>query len=229
MLKVALISRDKASSYEIKDDIKSSGIEITRRNPDCIISYGGDGTFFISERLYPGVPKVVVKKSQTCKICNTDNVRFILDLLKDKHYKIRKLEKLEASNKNKKIKAVNDIIIKNEYPGEALRFSLKINNKTYKDLIIGDGLVISTPLGSSAYFKSITRKTFKNGIGIAFNNTTEKINPLILNNKDLIEVNILRNYALLSADNDRNIIKTNKTIRIKLSEEKASIIEFNKH
>ena len=67
------------------------------------------------------------------------------------------------------------------------------------------------------------------GIGIAFNNTTEKINPLILNNKDLIEVNILRNYALLSADNDRNIIKTNKTIRIKLSEEKVNIIEFNKH
>ncbi|MEM7816858.1 MAG: hypothetical protein QXZ20_03015, partial [Candidatus Aenigmatarchaeota archaeon] len=106
------------------------------------------------------------------------------------------------------------------------RFYVKINAKKITNELIGDGIVISTPYGSRGYFKSITRKTFEKGIGIAFNNTTKKMKPMIIDDNSIIEILINRGKGVIAFDNNPRLIriKDRDVIKIKKSEKKARII-----
>ena len=65
----------------------------------------------------------------------------------------------------------------------------------------------STPIGSTGYYRSITRSTFELGIGIAFNNTTEQYNHMVLKEDSIIKVVILRGPAFCYVDNhDEEIV-----------------------
>ena len=70
-------------------------------------------------------------------------------------YKIENQIKLEIIIKGKKILCLNDFVLRNKNPYEAIRFTVNGKEK------IGDGVVVSTPFGSTAYFNSITKKKFK--------------------------------------------------------------------
>ncbi|MEK6826565.1 MAG: hypothetical protein AABX90_02970 [Nanoarchaeota archaeon] len=225
-MKIAIVNKGKYSSVDLKKELKKSGFKIVNKNPDIVFSVGGDGTFFISERKSPGIPKVLVRDSKTSKLCTNEPSKTILKKIKNKDYKIEKLIKLQARN----LIAVNDIIIRNKNQYEALRFNLKINNKKYKNEFIGDGIIISTPYGSSGYFSSITKKCFKEGnIGIAFNNSTCPVNPIIVKDNSVIEMKINRNVAIVSADNKHKTItlRPKSKIKIKKSNNCALVIKLN--
>jgi NAD+ kinase len=111
------------------------------------------------------------------------------------------LIKLEGEKNGQKRVAVNDIIIHNENVSSAVRYRVKINGVPYSGEIIGDGLVVSTPFGSTAYYRSVTQSFFRVGIGLAFNNSTERISHLVLRETAEIEVTITRGPAVLNADN----------------------------
>ncbi|MBI2022824.1 NAD(+)/NADH kinase [Candidatus Daviesbacteria bacterium] len=111
-----------------------------------------------------------------------------------------------------------------------LRSGLSLNNRkprtlSPRKLIIGDGVVIATAFGSTGYFKSVTGKTFETGINLAFNNTTEKIEPLFLNKWDLIKIKIIRGPAALSVDNNPKIptLKEYDEVKIKVSDKTTTI------
>ncbi|MFB6312158.1 MAG: hypothetical protein ABEH64_13370, partial [Salinirussus sp.] len=65
------------------------------------------------------------------------------------------------------------ICLHHREPTMAAEFSVTVDGadepRMYDELI-GDGVVIATPFGASAYFRSITGTTFASGIGVAFNN-----------------------------------------------------------
>lgn len=236
-MKISIVSRTFEDENEIKKDIeefsKSFGLvyNFVNENPDFVISYGGDGTFLIGERKFPGVPKILVKKSKTCKKCHELHIKEILKKIINKEYRIKEIPKIKANLKNsfdKELIAVNDIVIRNTLPTEAIRFKVFIDEKEI-GMYIGDGVVIATPFGSTAYFHSITRKSFEEGLGIAFNNTTEIVEPKILDENSEIFIEILRGPAVLVADNNRNFIdlKENDVVIIKKIEEKAKIVVFD--
>lgn len=210
-MKVNIVSLDKDKVTKLKKKI--SKLDFTySKNPDVVISLGGDGTFFYAERKFPSIPKILVRDKNICIKCHKNDVHSIETLLKKlskKKFKIKTLMKLVTKSKGKKLIAVNDIVIRNKDPSCAIRFSLKAGDKVYKNLI-GDGIVIATPFGSTGYFESITRKTFSNGIGIAFNNCIIDLKPLILNENSKIEFKLLREKATLSADNNKKIITLDK-------------------
>ena len=140
---------------------------------------------------------------------------------------IENLTKLEAELNGNKLIAVNDIVIRNYLPIYALRFSLEVNNKIVEQELIGDGLIISTAFGSTAYFYSVAKEVFKEGIGIAFMNLHNKENsPLILNENVIIKIKILRGDGVLACDNNPEIImlKEGDEIIIKKSAEFARMI-----
>ena len=64
--------------------------------------------------------------------------------------------------------------------------------------------------GSTAYYRSITHSIFRTGIGLAFNNSTELVNHLVLPEKSLITVEILRGPGELVADNIPESIPLNE-------------------
>lgn len=227
-MKIAVYGKTPESKKELLKAAKKAGFVYDEKKPDLVISYGGDGTFLWAERTYPGVTKALFRYSKICKKCHNLPIDHALALIKKKKYKIVNHNKLEARVDTTKLLAVNDIVIRNALPTHAIRFTLEINGRKLDNEFIGDGIVVATPFGSTAYFQSIARKTFANGIGIAFNNTTVQQKPLFLPENSLIKLTITRGEAFVVADNEpRMIVLTpGKSMTIKISNKKARILSF---
>jgi NAD kinase len=214
MKKIHIIGKDSEKILKLKKNISEFGFEYTDENPDLVITYGGDGMFLIAERIFPGVPKIMIKDSKICNNCCDLSIEEILKKYKEENFVIEKIPKLKALFKgrfeSRELIGVNDIVIRNSLPTEALRFKIKINSEFLKNCeeFIGDGIVIATPYGSNkgAYFYSITGKKFEEGFGLAFNNTTDNEIPIFLNDEKKIEVEITRSQGVLVADNNRDYI-----------------------
>lgn len=212
------------NSKDIENLLKDTDFEIVTSNPDTIISYGGDGTLLASEREYPEIPKLPIRDSLICKKCPKHDEKTLLMLLSKKNLKIKEYKKLETTILYQTFTALNDFVIRNTTPIHAIRFQITNTDK----LLIGDGIVLSTPFGSTGYFKSITRQAFNTGWGIAFNNTTEKLAPLFLKDSDIATFKLVRGSATLSFDNNPDIfnIDEGSELTFKLSKKIAKIYEL---
>ena len=223
IMKISIVGRNKS----LLEKEAKKYFKIDNKNPNIVIAYGGDGTFLYSEQLYPGVPKLLIKHSRTCIMCRNHDYSKVLPLLANKKYKIIESSKVEAILKGRKILGLNEINI-HYNPPRALRLNVKVNNKEIAKEIISDGIVIATPYGSSAYFKSITRKTFNKGLGIAFNNPTKPIKHRLISDKSVVKVKIARGEGIISVDCNKTLIpvKTGEVITIKKSNKKAKLIQL---
>lgn len=203
--------------------VENLGFKIVNSNPDVVISYGGDGTLLTAERLYLGIPKLPIRDSLVCKKCPNHDEKVLLQSLLEGKLKLKDYKKLETTFFYRTFTALNDFVIRNAEPMHAIRFQT-INNQ----LLIGDGIVLSTPFGSTGYFKSITRKIFEKGWGLAFNNTTEKTPPVFLKDEDTVAFKLVRGEATLSFDNNPDIFKIDEgsELQFKLSDKTAKIFEL---
>lgn len=233
-MKLAIIGKTEDKIKLLEKKVKEAGFIYSEENPDIVLSYGGDGMFLISERVYPGIPKIIIKDSEVCNLACKYDIETILKKLKRNSYKIVEIPKLKAIRKGRfevrELTGVNDIVIRNTLPTEAIRFRYKINNNNQSKTLIGDGVVISTSFGSKkgAYFYSITKKELKKDLGIAFNNITENKKEIQLKKDDIIEIEIIRGNGVLVADNNRDYInlERNDKIKIHLIEEFAKILRI---
>lgn len=228
-MKVAIVSKNN-SKTSLQSLLKNAGFKIVTKNPDVVVSHGGDGTFLVAEQLYPGVPKAAIKfgKSRTCFICSFISPEDVVRTLRKKKYRIRHLKKLETSFRGRKLRAINDIVVRNKLQTEAIRFSVYVNNKEIYKELIGDGIIAATPIGSTSYFYSAARKSFSRGIGIAFNNVYGKsVGPLFLRDRDVVKFKLLVGEAYVSADNSKHLITLKKggSVNIKVSKETALIVK----
>ena len=227
-MKVAVEGRMK---HLIERELYKYPLKLDRKNPDVVISFGGDGTALFAERKYPGIPKVLIKHSRVCIQCKEHDYRKVLYLLAKRKFKVIKEIKVEGivnDDPEKRLIGLNEIGVHNQIP-RAIRLTVKINGKVAVPNLIGDGLIVSTPFGSSAYFYSVARKKFKRGLGLAFSNTTKKIKSMILDSNAKIEVVVTRGGGWMTADENQKIIelKDGDMIKIKKSSQIARIIVFD--
>ena len=233
MKKAAIIRKRGKPIGQFKKWLVKSGCTYSRTNPDFVVSIGGDGTFLHSERVYPGIPKLLVRESKICHKCDEGVFEKMIQRVKDWKFIVKEEPKLEAivyskNKKPKKLIAINDIVVRNLHPTRALRFGLKIANKKIDGELIGDGIVVATPFGSSAYYYSITRKKFENGIGVAFNNVTKRKNPVIVKDTSKVVLNVIRDKGVVGADNNQRVIALNRGDRVEIKKYKhgAKIIRL---
>lgn len=92
---------------------------------------------------------------------------------------------------------LSELTIVNADQTAALRFNVKINGKLFGENIIGDGFIVSTKLGSTGYYKSITRTMFVEGIGIGFINPVYSIPNVICKQSDTIEFELIRSSTII--------------------------------
>lgn len=224
--KVAVIGRNKAT---IQPVLVKKGFDVVTKDPQFVISYGGDGTLMQAEFNYPGIPKIILKDSTICKKCSLLPNDKVLELVRKNKYALEEMMKLEVSSGRKTFYALNDVIVHNNDPRHAIRYSLSINGKLTSPEIIGDGVVVATPFGSTAYYRSITDSFFELGIGLAFNNSTEQADHMVLKEDSVIEVEIMRGQAVVYADNqdDKILLDEGNRVTIKKSHLKAIIVNPN--
>jgi len=209
MKRIHIVGRDLEKVKGMKEDLEVLGFNYVEENPDLVITYGGDGMFLIAERMFPHVPKISIKDSEVGNKCCDLDLKEVLKKYSSGDFEVEEIHKLKAVHRGRfetrELIGVNDIVVRNSLPTEAIRFNISIGGNILREFV-GDGVVISTPYGSRGYFSSITKRNFDEGIGVAFNNVTKLHEPLVLSKDEKIEIEIVRGPAVLVADNNRDFI-----------------------
>lgn len=213
---------------EIEPFIKKAGFKIVTDNPDFVISYGGDGTIMQAEYAYPGVPKIILKGSRICKKCSTLSNEEVLEKIKLQEFKIEEIKKLEVHAGGKILYGMDSILVHNKNPRHAIRYRVNINGKDMGHEVIGDGVVVATTFGATGYYRSITDSFFEVGIGLAFNNSIEQADHMVLREDSQIKLYIIRGTAEVFADNQKDGVELNdgEELLIKRSNKIAKLIVF---
>lgn len=215
---------------ELIPQLDALGLEHVEQNPEVVVSYGGDGTLLAAERAWPGVAKVTLRDSKRCRTCSHDSNEAILRHLSEGKLKRTEFIKLKAETGRKTLTCLNNVLVRNAIITSGVRYHVWIDDEAYgQDEIVGDGLVVSTPFGSAAYYRSITHSTFRVGIGLAFNNSIEPINHLVLHQDSQVRIRIQRGPALLAGDQPPDEFPLNQgdDILIQRAETNAVILSYD--
>ena len=239
----------------VKKLCRKLGFKIEQKHPEMVVTFGGDGTILHSERLYPGVPKLCARFSQHCLKCGVgtyfhsklhhgEHVSLLHSsaaleaalkkISSRKSVRVKLEEKLQATVKRKgkeifHATALNEVQVHNKNPLHAIRGVACVGSNC--QTFIGDGVIVATPFGSTGYFYSVTQKSFKKGVGMAFNNPTTKTPPVIgeLEGKG-VRIFIERRNGLLICDNDPKmfLLAARDEIVVKKSKQNAWFVHSSK-
>ncbi len=172
-------------AHKLTQELVKAGFEIVKDHFDLGISVGGDGSFlrmvkstnFNENIYYIGVNSGTLGFLQEINI--EDTVDFVKRLSLGK-YKVEKISIQETTvttdKKEFKYKSINEIVVRNRYFKTA-KILVKVDDELLENFT-GDGLLISTSTGSTAYNMSF-------GGSIVYNTLkTLSITPIApLNNK----------------------------------------------
>lgn len=192
---------------DILPKLRERGLIPVEEDFELVVAHGGDGTLLRAEREYPGVPKLPLRDARTAPLCRDHGHDRQLDDFLAGRLRIKRLPKLEGLASGGRRIALNDIFVHNRDRSSALRYQVRIDGELYAHEIVGDSVGVATVHGSTAYYRSITHSIFRVGIGLAFSNSTEEVNHLVLPDTAEIAVKIVRGPALLAADNDPALIE----------------------
>lgn len=212
------------------------------KDVDLAIIVGGDGTFLGAARFYApyGVPLfgINIGRLGFLSQLNPDNLEYGIQQILQGKFKIEERFMLKAYNEdeshNIEYTALNDIVIKSGSISRTAQLFLYINDKHVCDYI-ADGLIISTPTGSTAYTLSAGGPVVVSDLDamvivpICPHSLTSR--PIVIPAKELISVKVESdtNKIYLTADGQENAkLKSNDIIHIKQSKHKAKLILLEK-
>lgn len=226
--KFFIYAKNAEKGERVRHLVEERGFKYSSESPDFVITVGGDGTYLEAEHQMPGIPKLLVRDSLHCFKCLNEPLDKILEIVLSGEMGIQEIIKLEAIHPCGKLLAVNEIIVRNENPTRALRFKAIVDGEEIESNIIGDGIVVATPFGSTGYYQSVTRSTFSRGIGVAFNNSTEEKKPLAIGDRSELQVEITRENGQLAADNNPAIVRVGEgdKIVIRKAAEVARLVTY---
>jgi len=204
--------------------VREIGFELDDAAPEVVISYGGDGTLLGAERDWPGVPKLAIRHASTCRKCSDHEDAVVLQRLARSELSRDVLIKVAAEAKGRRLLGLNEVCLDKAIPTSAVRYRVWIDDVPYSNEIVGDGLIVATPFGSSAYYRSITRSIFRLGIGVAFNNSTEQVDHLVLRDDERLRIVITRGPAVLCADNAPDPVRLSEGNEVEVGKAEESAV-----
>lgn len=247
MKKLLIHSNDKTSSHNLKKNILAIlpdfNFEIDEENPDYIVVLGGDGTMLSAIRKHSNknVAFIGLNTGHLGFMSNNvlDNVSGILSNLKDGFYKTETLSMLTVhaitkDNKKYSSNAFNEVVVKHTLPS-MLSTNITINGNFF-NRFTGDGVIISTPIGSTGYaiwsggsalhgdIKAIQMTPISpnsNAINNPFSNS------IIMPEESKIELNILKDFkrkTIISVDGKLLANNYISKVKVEISDVKVRLI-----
>ncbi len=123
-------------------------------NVDFIVALGGDGTLIsISRRAYKYDKPVLGINAGNLGFLtdiNPDNIEEFLNQFLEGKYRIDKRMVIEITYQDKKLYAFNDVVISKDVISSMINIQVD-TNESFLNTYRGDGLIFSTPTGSTAY------------------------------------------------------------------------------
>lgn len=225
--RVLVVGRDRRL---LLPHVEEAGFELvdTPAEADFVITYGGDGSLLGADRDFPNLPKLAIRNNEEYIKCEDHHDLEVLRKVRRGVHSVRLLPRLRADAKGRTLSGINDVVFHNAHFTAAVRCRVRIDGKSYSDEIVGDGIVVATPFGSSAYYRSITTSVLRVGLGLAFNNSTEAVNHLVLDAKSVIEVEVTRGPGQVMADNSPEQIAVDRgdILTIRMGDDAAEIWEI---
>lgn len=143
---------------EVKDKLIKNGFNIDDTDYNIAIAIGGDGAFlrmvketnFKSDVLYLGINTGTLGFAQEIHVNELDE---LIENLKTGNYKVNEFgvqeTNLYSNNENSKFYSLNDIVIR-DMELNTLKLDIFIDDALLEHFV-GDGILVSTSFGSTAY------------------------------------------------------------------------------
>jgi len=213
--------------------LKGFSLEELCHKVDFLISVGGDGTLL-------SVVRKSFKYDKPVLGINLGTLGFLTDIsmdqlpkfigdLKNNVYKIDSRMMVEGSVNLNKFVAFNDIVISRKSISSMIKISAKIDGKHF-NTYFGDGVIISTPTGSTAYNLSVggpivypLTEAFI-VTPVAPHSLTQR--PLVMPADFEIEFIITDNQGAVVIVDGQDIyeVEQNQSIKIRIASKKAKMI-----
>ena len=146
----------KSIFFKTKNILEDYGFEVSSSfNSDAILNLviGGDGTFLkaVHDTNFTNIPFIGINTGhlgfyQEVEVGEIEN--FVKDF-KDGNYKVEELTILESQVNKKRMDSLNEVVVKSN-KNQIVRLKVFIDGN-FVENFQGDGLIIATPHGSTAY------------------------------------------------------------------------------
>ena len=235
-----LLESDKIDLSRVLHKETVSDINTIMKKAKFIISIGGDGTIISTIRKLIGYKKPIlglhIGGLGFLAESNSDNYKKrILNILNNDYYiENRMLLKVFYTNKNISYDVINELVVDKGYSGRTIRTNVGISNQ-YVNTYESDGIIFSTPTGSTAYSLSAGGPIVHSKLDLIVITPicphTLSMRPLIVSSDEKIEITfesdkINKDLSMTIDGQIQEPIDSSSMIFIEKSNHYASMIKF---
>ncbi|WP_276877210.1 NAD(+)/NADH kinase [Anaerococcus hydrogenalis] len=228
-----------------KSILNDFGYEVSPNyNPNACLNLviGGDGTFLnaVKNSKFSTIPFIGINTGHLgfYQEVSPDNIEDFVKCFSEKKYYIEKLPMLESKIGRNQINAVNEVVVKSNR-NQIVRLRLFIDGNFIENFS-GDGLIISTPHGSTAYNLSSNGAILHQSlegfqltpIAPVFSSLNRSLKaPIILPKNAEIEINVSKrdNYHTVFLFDGKEFKSNNFKITTKISNKELKKLILNKN
>lgn len=238
VMKLAVYSKDNLKGNPTKvsltNDLKSLGHRVVEVDCllkvdafDCLLVFGGDGTM-LHASTEVDCPIIGINLGNVGFLTQFESsvtAKQLVEAISNGRYEFRPLLETTCGGLNQF--ALNDFVVKTT-SNRPIFFSMKVDGQ-FVDKYHADGVIISTPTGSTAYSLSAGGPIVSPGVNAIIINPicphSLHSRPLIVSGDSKIEVLIEGGSGILVADGDRQVdVDNSTTIEITKSAKQARFV-----
>ena len=234
------IEGSKELSERILEYFKSSVVSSIKQidvkdDTSLVIAIGGDGTILKCARncAPKDIPLFGFNMGRLGFLAQgmPDKLDEVIQKIKNKDFRIEDRIMISAIVNNKEYRALNDIVIKGASYSRTSTLSLYVNNELVSDYL-ADGLIISTPTGSTAYTLSaggpVVSPDLDCLIIVPICPHTLSARPVVIPSKERITIKMSEGNKFKLTSDGQEGIEIKDKIEIKKSAKSAKLILLNK-
>ncbi len=216
---------------DYKTEFSTFELENMEQFGELTLVIGGDGTLLRAARFYAqyGIPVFGINVGRLGFLAQAgiDDINYVIECIRDNRYNVEDRIMLQSGEYT----ALNDFVIKGCNPSRTSKFFLEINGKFVCDYI-ADGLIVSTPTGSTAYGLSaggpVLHPELDAVVIVPICPHTLNARPLVVPSKELITVKTSDDLLSVSIDGFVTTKCVEKT-SVKISPNHAKLAFLNKN
>lgn len=211
--------------------------EVVKKGKICV-AIGGDGTFIRAARSFDG-PILAIRTNEKGSIgyyadITTEQIDYAIRKLKSGSYTVEKLaSKIEIIYKGKHHYAINEASLNNFLREVSFRIYEIRNGKKYEIypyVMSGDGILITSVVGSTAYNKSAGGPIILSPdvFCLTFLNVDGPYrNPIVVDSKKEIEIEVVKYDGMLRYDGiEIARLRPGESFRVRLSKKQLDIVRL---